>query len=204
MTDPVTVAAWRHPPTLSGAHVTLRPIVRADRAALLDAFADGFEGSFATIVPDETTIDGWLDQIEEQGAAGRVIAFAVLDAAGRVSGTTRFLRMSERHRRVEIGGTLYAGRVRRTGLNTEAKRLLLTHAFEVLGCLCVQLRTDFLNQESRRAIERIGARQDGVLRGHMLLGQHRRDTVVYSILAHEWPGVRRHLDRLLARHRGDA
>ena len=204
MTDLGTVAPWRSPPRLSGANVTLRPLVRSDRAALLESFADGFQGSFATIVPGEDTIDGWLDQIERDTAAGRVIAFTVLDANGRVSGTTRFLRMSERHRRVEIGGTLYAGRVRRTGLNTEAKRLLLTHAFETLGCFCVQLRTDFLNQESRRAIERLGARLDGVLRGHMLLGEHRRDTVVYSILAHEWPGVRRHLDRLLARHRGDA
>lgn len=191
---------WRTIPTLAGSHVTLRPIARADRVALLEAFADGFEGSFATTVPAPDTIDGWFDQLERDRVAGRVLAFTVLDAAGRVSGTTRFLRMSERHRRVEIGGTLYAARVRRSGLNTQAKRLMLGYAFEVLGCLCVQLRTDFLNQESRRAIERLGARQDGVLRGHMLLGEHRRDTVVYSIVAHEWPGVRRHLDRLLARH----
>jgi RimJ/RimL family protein N-acetyltransferase len=196
------MSAWGDVPTLEGRHVTLRPIGREDRAALLEAFGDGFAGSFATTVPTKTTIDGWFDQLEREGAAGRVRAFVVLDAEGRVSGTTRFLRMSERHRRVEIGGTLYAGRVRRTGLNTEAKRLLLTYAFDALDCLCVQLRTDFLNQESRRAIERIGARQDGILRGHMLLGEHRRDTVVYSILAHEWPGVRRHLDRLLARHGG--
>lgn len=195
MSDP-----WRDAPTLTGRHVTLRPLARDHRAALLDAFADGFAGSFATLVPSAATIDGWFDQVARDGAAGRVLAFVALDAAGRIGGTTRFLRMSERHRRVEIGGTLFAGRVRRTGLNTEAKRLMLTHAFERLGCLCVQLRTDFLNQESRRAIERLGARQDGILRGHMLLGEHRRDTVVYSILAHEWPGVRRHLDRLLARH----
>lgn len=194
------MSAWQDTPTFAGRHVMLRPLVRADRAELLETFSDGFQGSFATVVPGPDTIDGWLDQIAREQDAGRVRAFTVVDAAGRVSGTTRFLRMSERHRRVEIGGTLYAARVRRTGLNTEAKRLLLTHAFEVLGCLCVQLRTDFLNQESRRAIERLGARQDGVLRGHMLLGEHRRDTVVYSILAHEWPGVRRHLDRLLARH----
>ena len=94
---------------------------------------------------------------------------------------------------------LYAARVRRTGLNTEAKRLLLAHAFDTLGAACVQLRTDFLNLASRRAIERLGARLDGVLRGHMLLGEHRRDSAVYSIIEHEWPGVRRHLDTLLAR-----
>ena len=189
---------WRDAPTLAGRHVTLRPLERGDRAALIDAFADGLENSFATMVPNEATIDGWYDRIERETGAGRAMAFTVLDADGRVSGTTRFLRMNEAHRRVEIGGTVYATRVQRTGLNTETKRLLLTHAFEALGCQCVQLRTDFLNRQSRRAIERLGARQDGVLRGHMVMPGHARDTVVYSILAHEWPGVRRNLDALLA------
>ena len=191
---------WRDVPTLAGRHVTLRPLDRADRAALLEALADGFNGVFATTVPGPDTIDGWYDMLDREREAGRALPFAVLDADGRVSGTTRFMRMSERHRRVEIGGTLYAGRVRRTGLNTEAKRLLLGHAFDALGCLCVQLRTDFLNRASRRAIERLGARLDGVLRGHMTLGEHHRDTAVYSVLAHEWPGVRRNLDQLLRRH----
>jgi RimJ/RimL family protein N-acetyltransferase len=167
---------------------------------LLEAFADRLENSFATIVPSETTIDGWYDRIERETAAGRAMAFTVLDADGRVSGSTRFLRMNEAHRRVEIGGTVYATRVQRTGLNTEAKRLLLAHAFDAFGCQCVQLRTDWLNRASRRAIERLGARQDGVLRGHMVMPGHVRDTVVYSILAHEWPGVRRNLDALLASH----
>ncbi len=195
---------WRNAPTLSGRHVTLRPLERADRAALLDAFADGLEHSFATMVPNEATIDGWYGRIERETAAGRAMAFAVLDAEGRVSGSTRFLRMNEPHRRVEIGGTVYARRVQRTGLNTEAKRLLLGHAFEALDCQCVQLRTDFLNRQSRRAIERLGARQDGVLRGHMVMPGHIRDTAVYSILAHEWSGVRRNLDALLAAHDGGA
>src|SRR3546814_2258260 len=127
--------------------VTLRPIDRADRAALLEAFADGLENSFATIVPGEATIDGWFDQIERDSAAGRVMAFTVLDSAGRVSGTTRFLRMAEEHRRLEIGGTVYARRVQRTGLNTDAQRPLLTHAFEALGCQCVQFRTDTRSEE---------------------------------------------------------
>jgi N-acetyltransferase len=193
------VSLWRETPTLAGRHVTLRPITRDDRGALLEAFI-GLENSFATMVPNEATIDGWYDRLERESAAGRVSAFAVLDAEGRISGTTRFLRMSEPHRRVEIGGTVYSPRVQRTGLNTEAKRLLLTHAFEVLDVLCVQLRTDFLNRQSRTAIERLGAKLDGVLRGHMILGEHRRDTVVYSILDHEWPGVRRNLDALLAKY----
>ncbi|RHW16441.1 N-acetyltransferase [Sphingomonas gilva] len=193
------MSAWRETPVLAGRHVTLRPIAREDRPALLDAFA-GLEGSFATMVPNEATIDGWYDRLEREQAAGRVLPFTVLDAEGRVSGVTRFLRMSEPHRRVEIGGTVYSPRVQRTGLNTEAKRLLLAHAFDVLKVLCVQLRTDFLNRQSRTAIERLGARMDGVLRGHMLLGEHRRDTVVYSILDHEWPGVRRNLDALMRRY----
>ena len=126
----------------------------------------------------------------------------LLDADGTLCGVTRFMRMNEAHRRLEIGGTVYAPRVQRTGVNTETKLLLLTHAFETLGCQCVQLRTDWLNHASRRAIERLGAKQDGVLRGHMVMEGRLRDTVVYSILAHEWPGVRRNLATRLAAHEG--
>jgi RimJ/RimL family protein N-acetyltransferase len=194
--------AWRATPTLFGRHVTLRPLDRADRAAILEAFATGLEGAFATVVPGPETIEAWYERIEREQAAGRAMPFVALDSGGQVSGVTRFLRMSEPNRRVEIGGTVYAPRVQRTGLNTEAKLLLLTHAFDVLGCQCVQLRTDWLNRQSRRAIERLGARQDGVLRGHMMIGDRLRDTVVYSILVHEWPGVRRNLRTLLAAHEG--
>jgi RimJ/RimL family protein N-acetyltransferase len=192
--------AWREIPTLVGRHVTLRPLDRADRGAILEAFATGLEGAFATTVPGPETIDGWYDRIERERGAGRVLPFVVLDRDDELAGVTRLMRMSEANRRLEIGGTVYARRVHRTGLNTEAKLLLLTHAFEMLGCNCVQLRTDWLNRASRRAIERLGARQDGVLRGHMILGDRIRDTVVYSILAHEWPGVRRNLQTLLAAH----
>lgn len=197
------MSAWRAAPTLSGRHVTLRPMVRADREGLLVAF-EGLHGLFHTTVPDAESFDGWYDRVMFDTAAGRNMPFTVLDAEGRVSGATRFLRMSEAHRRVEIGGTLYAPRVQRTGLNTEAKYLLLGHAFEALGVNCVQIRTDFLNHASRRAIERLGARLDGVLRGHLILKGHLRDSAVYSILAHEWPGVRRNLELLMARYDGDA
>ncbi|MBO9623281.1 MAG: GNAT family N-acetyltransferase [Sphingomonas sp.] len=197
------MSVWTETPTLSGRHVTLRPMVREDRAALLAAF-EGLHHLFHTTVPDADTIDGWLDRIEGEHRAGRGLPFTVLDAEGRVSGTTRLMRMSEQHRRVEIGGTLYAPRVQRTGLNTEAKYMLLRHAFEVLGVNCVQIRTDFLNHASRRAIERLGARMDGVLRGHLILKGHLRDSVVYSIIAHEWPGVRRNIELLMARYDGEA
>jgi RimJ/RimL family protein N-acetyltransferase len=197
------VNAWREAPTLAGRHVTLRPMVREDRDGLLEAF-EGLHGLFHTTVPDAGSFDAWYDRVAFDTAAGRNMPFTVLDAEGRISGVTRFLRMSEAHRRVEIGGTLYAPRVQRTGLNTEAKFLLLRQAFEVLGVNCVQIRTDFLNHASRRAIERLGARLDGVLRGHMILKGHLRDSAVYSILAHEWPGVRRNLELLMARYDGNA
>jgi RimJ/RimL family protein N-acetyltransferase len=195
---------WPATPTLIDSQVTLRPIDRSDRDGLLAVFAAGFEYTFASMVPTEATIDGWFDTIEKDIAVDRARVFTVIDADGQIAGTTRFLRMNHGNRRSEIGGTLYAPRVRRTGLNTQAKRLLLGYAFDTLELLCIQIRTDVLNLGSRRAIERLGARQDGILRNHMVIespdnGWRQRDTVVYSILAHEWPGVRRHLDGLLAR-----
>lgn len=192
------MSLWRHVPTLSGKHVTLTPMAREDREGILAAFAVGFEDAFNTTVPNPATIDAWYDRIEQERDAGRGFPFTVRDADGVIAGTTRLMRMAERHRRLEIGGTVYARRVWRTGLNTEAKRLLLTHAFDVLDCNCVQLRTDFLNRRSRAAIERLGARMDGVIRGHLILDGHYRDSVLYSIIRHEWPGVKRNLDALIA------
>lgn len=189
---------WTDVPTLVGRHVTLRPLLRADRAALLAAYAP-LTGQFTTVIPTDDTIDAWFEVAEEQHAAGRQLPFAVLDADGIVAGSTRFRRMSRKDRRVEIGTTAYAPRVQRTGLNTEAKRMLLAHAFETMDCQCVQIRTDFYNRRSRAAIERLGARLDGVLRGHSVMPDGRvRDTVVYSILTQEWPGVRQNLDALLS------
>lgn len=196
------MSVWTDTPTFTGRHVTLRPMQREDRRELLDVF-DQLRDQFTTTVPNERGIDSWFDRIEFDQQAGRAMPFTVLDSEGRISGVTRFLRMARTHRRVEIGGTLYAPRVQRTGLNTEAKRMLLGHAFEVLGVNVVQIRTDFLNHASRRAIERLGARLDGVLRGHLIIGEHLRDSAVYSIMAHEWPGVRSNLDLLMARYDGD-
>ena len=193
------MSVWRATPTLAGRHVTLRPMVREDREELLEAF-EGLYSLFHTTVPTAESFDVWYDRVAFDATAGRNMPFTVLDADGRISGVTRLMRMSEAHRRVEIGGTLYAPRVQRTGLNTEAKYMLLGHAFEVLEVNCVQIRTDFLNHASRRAIERLGARLDGVLRGHLILNGHLRDSAVYSILAHEWPGVRRNLELLMARY----
>ena len=137
-----------------------------------------------------------------------MLPFAVLDpASGRPVGMTSYMNIDAANRRVEIGSTWYAQSVQRTGLNTECKRMLLGHAFEALDCIAVEFRTHFFNHQSRRAIERLGAKLDGVLRSHQRTADGLlRDTCVYSIVAAEWPTVRRHLDFQLAREgrRGEA
>ncbi|MBJ6121215.1 GNAT family N-acetyltransferase [Sphingomonas mollis] len=196
------MSLWRETPTLAGRHVTLRPFDPADVAALTDvARTDDLWDLFYANVSQLKTPDRWMAAALAEQDHGRARLFTVLDAEGAVAGATRFMRMSEAHRRLEIGGTFYATRVQRTGVNTEAKRLLLTHAFDVLGCQCVQIRTDALNKRSQTAIERLGAKQDGILRGHQVMANGRlRDTIVYSIIDREWPAVRQNLDYLLGRY----
>jgi RimJ/RimL family protein N-acetyltransferase len=129
---------------------------------------------------------------------GSMLPFTVFDASGQCAGMTTYMNVDAVNRRVEIGSTWYARRVQRTGLNTEAKLLLLTHAFEKLACIAVELRTSFFNRESRRAIERLGAKLDGILRSHMLHSDgSQRDTCVYSILDGEWPAVKSNLEFML-------
>jgi RimJ/RimL family protein N-acetyltransferase len=124
------------------------------------------------------------------------------NTTGNVVGCTRYFNVDAANRRLEIGHTWYSKSVQRTAVNTECKLLLLTHAFEVLGCIAVEFRTHWFNHASRVAIERLGAKQDGVLRNHQLLPDGpRRDTVVFSIIDGEWPAVRRHLKFLLDRPR---
>jgi RimJ/RimL family protein N-acetyltransferase len=196
------VNAWRDAPTLIGNHVTLRPLSLDDRAGLLAAMADGdLAQLFYTVVPTPETADAWFARLMQERDAGRAMPFAVIASDGRIAGTTRFMRMSEADKRVEIGGTLYAKSAQRTGLNTEAKQMLLAHAFDVMGAHCVQIRTGWHNRISRKAIERLGAKLDGVLRNHKLMPDgHFRDTMVYSIITEEWPGVRANLDYLMAQH----
>ena len=193
---------WGETPTLVGRHVTLRPLERADRDALVAvAAADDLWDTFYANVSQLKTADRWIETSFAQADYGRALLFAVCDPEGQVVGTTRYMRMAPAHRRLEIGGTFYAKAVQRTGVNTEAKLMLLTHAFEALDCQCVQIRTDSLNKRSQAAIERLGAKQDGVLRGHQQMADGRlRDSVVYSILDREWPGVKQNLHFLLARH----
>ena len=196
------LSSWRETPTLVGRHVTLRPLAAGDKDALVAvAAADDLWELFYASVSQLKEPESWLAATFAEREYGRALPFAVLDAGGAVAGTTRFMRMSEKNARLEIGGTFYARSAQRTGVNTEAKLLLLSHAFDTLGCQCVQFRTDLLNRRSQAAIERLGARQDGILRGHQRMPDGRlRDSVVYSILDREWPGVRRNLRFLLARH----
>lgn len=192
---------WRTVPTLAGRHTTLRPLVAGDLDALVAAAAaDRLWDTFYASVAQLKDADAWLARTVAEQEAERSLVFAVLDAGGQVCGTTRLMRMNPAHRRLEIGGTFYATRVQRSGVNTEAKLLLLTHAFDALGCQCVQLRTDSLNRRSQAAIERLGAKRDGVLRGHQIVDGRLRDSVVYSILDREWPAVRQNLTYLLGRH----
>jgi RimJ/RimL family protein N-acetyltransferase len=190
---------WRHVPELAGKHVRLRPLVAADRDAILAAASDGrLWELFYTAVPGPDTIDAWMAKAAAEQAVGRAMPLAVTLPDGPVVGSTRFMRMNEPNRRLEIGTTFYAASVQRSAVNTEAKLMMLAHAFETLGCLCVQFRTDWFNRRSQAAIERLGAKRDGVLRNHNIMPDGRvRDTVVYSIVANEWPGVRTNLEHRL-------
>ncbi len=195
---------WADAPTLTGRHVTLRPLALEDRAALVAAAADGdLTDLFFTNVSTLKHPDAFMAAAFKERDFGRAMPFAVCLPDGRLVGMTRFMRMHAEHRRVEIGGTFYARSVQRTGVNTEAKKLLLTHAFEVMACNVVQIRTDWFNRRSQAAIERLGAKRDGVLRNHQVMDGRIRDLVVYSVIASEWPGVKRNLDHLLARYDGE-
>ena len=198
--------AFAAPTTLSGTHGRLEPL-HADHAAdLRQAVRDGeLWQLWYTVIPSP---DAMLAEIERRlglQAQGSMCPFAVIDlASGRAVGMTTYMNIDAAHRRVEIGSTWYRQSVQRTPLNTEAKRLLLAHAFEQLNCIAVEFRTHFFNQQSRRAIERLGAKFDGVLRNHQinthpLSAGALRDTCVYSIIASEWPNVRAHLDFQLSR-----
>jgi len=191
------------PVTLTGTHATLEPLGAAHADGIKAAAADGaLWNLWYTSVPAPERVDAWLgialDMRERQGA----LPFAVRDnASGAVVGSTRYFNVDASSRRLEIGHTWYARRAQRTAINTESKLLLLTHAFEALGCIAVEFRTHWFNHRSREAILRLGAKQDGVLRNHQLMPDGtRRDTVVFSIIDGEWPAVKRHLQFRLERH----
>ena len=198
------MSAWTSVPTLRGQHVTLEPLAHEHVPALQDAVRDGelWKPGYTAIPAPEGMAD-YVDKALAVRDAGNALPFVVRDAGGTIVGSTRFGDIDAVHRRAQIGWTWYAKRVQRTGLNTEAKALLLTHAFEAMACRRVEFYTHVLNHASRAAIARLGAKEEGILRNHMRMPDgHWRDTVVFSIIDSEWPAVRGHLDHLIRHPRG--
>ncbi len=191
------------PLTLAGRHATLLPLAPEHLSGLQDAARDGeLWKLWYTLVPPPEGMAAEIDRRLGLLAKDSMLPFTVLDAGGRIAGMTTYMNVDGANRRVEIGSTWYARRVQRTPLNTECKLLLLGHAFETLQCIAVEFRTHRLNTQSRRAIERLGAQLDGILRCHQRSPNGTlRDTAVYSITAAEWPTVKVHLQFQLERPR---
>ena len=195
--------AFCGPVTLRGTHATLEPLAAEHAEALCEAARDGeLWKLWYTAIPAP---EGMATEIERRlglQATGSMLPFTVRDASGRAVGMTSFMHIDATHQRVEIGSTWTAAGAQRGPINTECNLLLLTHAFDTLGCIAVEFRTHFFNQQSRRAIERLGAKLDGVLRNHQRTSNGSlRDTAVYSIVASEWPTVQAHLRWQLERPR---
>ena len=196
--------SWLQPVTLQSARVTLAPLDRSHHDALREAVADGelWKLWYTTVPPPEKMADEIERRLKLQ-SDGAMLPFTVIDnSSGKPVGMTTFMNVDAHNRRVEIGSTWYRQSVQRSDVNTLSKLLLLGHAFETLGCIAVEFRTHFFNHQSRRAIERLGAKLDGILRSHQRATNGTlRDTCVYSIVAAEWPTVKSHLTFQLSRPR---
>jgi RimJ/RimL family protein N-acetyltransferase len=194
------------PIILKGEHVSLEPLAIAHLDELTEAVKDGeLWKLWYTLVPSPEAMRQEIERRLDLQSKGSMLPFAVRRADnGSLCGMTTYMNIDAVHKRVEIGSTWYAKSVQRTGLNTEAKLLLLTHAFDALQCIAVEFRTHWMNQQSRAAIARLGAKQDGILRNHQRMADGSlRDTVVFSIIQSEWPMIRRHLTHQLE-HRGSS
>jgi RimJ/RimL family protein N-acetyltransferase len=190
------------PLTLTGRVVRLEPIGLHHVADLALAGRDDDIWRYMPYanIADEAGMRVWVQEMLDRQAAGNDLPFAVHHlAAGRAIGATRYMDIQRPHRALEIGGTWFAREFQRTAANTESKYLLLTYAFETLGCIRVQLKTDLRNERSQRAIERLGAVREGVLRNNMIMPDgHIRSSVYFSILAEEWPVVKARLEERLS------
>lgn len=190
--------------SLNGQHVSLVPLSHAHHDDLIEAVEDGeLWNLWYTSVPAPDRLKGEIDRRLELQRQGSMLPFAVIEKSTRKAvGMTTFLNIDSDNRRVEIGATWYRKRVQRSASNTECKLLLLTYAFEQFSCIAVEFRTHFFNRQSRAGIERLGAKLDGILRQHQI-GRDGvlRDTCVYSIIDHEWPAVKAHLDHELKKTR---
>lgn len=197
---------WVTPVTLQGKYVRLEPMKETHIPGLAEI---GIGQSFWDFmlygeIQSEADMRNWVFGILRRAEKGTDLPFVAIDlASGRVAGATRYLNIMPNDRGLEIGGTWYGTDFQRTPVNTECKYLLLTHAFETLKCIRVQLKTDARNERSQKAIERIGAKKEGVLRNHMILPDGRyRDSVFYSILETEWGEVKRNLEAMRAKYGG--
>ena len=187
---------WPDAVTLDGDFARLEPLSRDHCADLIEATKDGeLWRLWYTTAPSPDGMEAEIERRLELREAGSMLPFSVIDlVTGAPAGMTTYMNIDAANRRTEIGSTWYRKSVQRTAINTECKLLLLSHAFETLECIAVEFRTHFFNQQSRRAIERLGAKLDGILRSHMRLKDGSlRDTCVYSIIASEWPSVRSNL-----------
>ena len=192
------------PITLTGTHASIEPLGREHEEALQRAVADGeLWRLWYTTVPPPEKMDQYIAIALDMRERLDAMPFVIREkSSGEIVGCTRYFNVDATNRRLEIGHTWYSKRVQRGPINTECKLMLLTHAFEKLQCIAVEFRTHWFNHASRTAIERLGAKQDGVLRNHQVLADgSKRDTVVFSIIDGEWPAVKRHLRYQLERPR---
>jgi len=190
-----------YPVTLAGKHVRLEPLTSAHEESLVAAAGDGeLWNSIVTIVPTRATMASYIQEALQGQARKLELPFVIIQKApGKVVGTTRFYEIKQAHRGVTIGYTWLAASAQRTAVNTEAKLLMLSHAFENWHCIRVEFMTDVLNEQSRTAILRLGAKQEGILRNHMIRPNGRfRDSVCFSIIAEEWPEVKARLSARLS------
>ena len=195
---------WPDPVTLEGEHATLVPLNRSHLADLAEATKDGeLWKLWYTVVPTAEDMAGEIDRRLGLQEAGSMLPFTTIEnATGQAVGMTTYMNIDAASKRVEIGSTWNRKRVQRGPMNTECKFMLLRHAFETLDCIAVEFRTHFFNHQSRGAIDRLGAKLDGVLRNHMVMADGSfRDTCCYSIIASEWPTVKTHLSYQMSRSR---
>ena len=198
--EETTMTAFTESITLTGRHAALEPLSYEHQDALAEAVRDGeLWKLWYTAIPSPEGMRAEIERRLGLKKAGSMLPFAVRSlSSGKIAGMTTYMNIDANNRRVEIGSTWYARSAQRTPLNTECKLMLLRHAFETLACIAVEFRTGFFNYASRRAIERLGAKQDGILRSHRRYADGSlRDTVVFSIVAAEWPAVKKHLEFIL-------
>ena len=196
---------WTQPVTLVGKHVRLEPMSEAhiSRLAEIGVGQDFWRFMVYGDINNEADLRKWALEILSRAQRGTDLPFAVIHLSSeRVAGATRYMNMMPKDRGLEIGGTWYGLEFQRTAVNTECKYLLMTYAFETLHAIRVQLKTDLLNERSQKAIERLGAKKEGVLRNHMILPDGRiRDSVFYSILDTEWSEVKKNLETMLEKYK---